>query len=493
PTEQPGVEIGRRHIPSATMFQNGPTSGTDVFIPLENIIGGADYAGRGWMMLMKALAAGRGISLPSLACAASALAAHSTGAYARVRQQFNRPIGKFGGIQEPMARLAGNAYAVDSARRLTCAGLDEGRSLAVISALMKYSATERMRRAVNDAMDVHAGKTVIDGPSNYLSPLYKALPIGITVEGANIVTRSLMIFGQGAVRAHPHMLDEVLALQEGNQDSALESFDKHFWAHVGHSVRTFFRALARGWTGAMFAPAPNSGKARPLYRSLGRWASAYALTADMALLTMGGGLKGKEMISGRMSDILCELYFLSAILKRWEDDGRKVEDYPLVEYNAAQAFSRISTSLDEVLANFPSRWAAGLVRLATRPGGRVRGPDDHLTELCANLIYEPSATRERLIGRIAHTGHPGLARLNEAYQKVVQVEPLATRLRELEQTATQALEAGVLTEAEKARLDAAQTAVDRVIAVDDYSPAELAQLFPGLKAGDEMPKEEPTR
>ena len=235
PTDLPGVETGRRHIPSTTMSMNGPTTGKDVFIPLDHIIGGPGHAGRGWMMLMSALAAGRGISLPSMGCAAISVSAHVTGAYARIRQQFNLPIGKFGGVQQPMARLATDAYVMESARRLTCAGLDEGRALSVISAIMKAHATARMREAVNDAMDVHSGKAVIDGPSNYLLPLYRAVPIGITVEGANIVTRALIIFGQGSIRAHPHLLDEMQALQIEDEEQSLDAFDRAFWAHVGHA------------------------------------------------------------------------------------------------------------------------------------------------------------------------------------------------------------------------------------------------------------------
>ncbi|WP_430522974.1 acyl-CoA dehydrogenase [Ponticoccus litoralis] len=379
PTDLEGVETGRRHLPSSTMFMNGPTTGKDVFIPLDHIIGGPDYAGRGWMMLMSALAAGRGISLPSMGCAAIALSAHTTGAYARIRQQFNLPIGEFGGIQEPMAQLAADVYAMDAARRLTCAGLDEGRALSVISAIMKLHATYRMREALNHAMDVHSGKAVIDGPSNYLLPLYRAVPIGITVEGANIVTRSLIIFGQGAIRAHPHMLDNMMALQEPDPEKSLAAFDKSFWAHVGHTTRTLFRAWGRALTGGRFAPAPEAGAAAPIYRQLSRWSAAYALTADVAFLTLGGALKRKEMISGRMGDILSEMYILSAALKRWEDEGRQEADLPVLRYAAAEGFKRIQSALDEVIANLPARWAAlgaaGLHLAGIAAPGRRRPAD----------------------------------------------------------------------------------------------------------------------
>ncbi|WP_209425245.1 acyl-CoA dehydrogenase [Pararhodobacter sp. SW119] len=483
PTDLPGVEVGRRHIPSGTMFQNGPTTGTDVFIPVENIIGGPDYAGKGWLMLMSALAAGRGVSLPSLACAATTLAAHSSGAYARVREQFGLPLAKFEGIQEPLARLAANAYAVEAARHLTCAGLDEGRALSVISALMKYSATELMRASIDDAMDIHAGKAVIDGPMNYLSPNYRAVPIGITVEGANIVTRSLMVFGQGAIRAHPHLLDEILALEEGQEDAALSAFDTHFWRHVGHSLRTIGRSLGRAITRSAVAPAPRgAARAAPFYRELSRWSAAYALTADLAFLSIGGGLKRMEMLSGRMADILSELYITLAVLKRWHDQGQPDADFDLVAYNARRSFARIGQLLDEVIANFPSRPAALFLRMATMPRAVARGPSDALTTRCAALISEPGPVRDALSADLTVPGqHPGILALNDAYTRTIATDPLRRRLRELKMTPDAALEAGLLSPDEKGRLDELATAVGKVIAVDDFTPAQIAALFPGAK------------
>jgi acyl-CoA dehydrogenase len=489
PADLPGVETGRRHVPSTTMFMNGPTTGKDVFIPLDHIIGGEAYAGRGWMMLMSALAAGRGISLPSMGSAAIALSAHTTGAYARIRKQFNLPIGKFGGVQVPMARLAVDSYVVDAARRLTCAGLDEGRALSVISAIMKAHATLRMREALNDAMDVHSGKAVIDGPSNYLLPLYRAVPIGITVEGANIVTRALIIFGQGSIRAHPHMLDEMQALQIDDHDESLTAFDRSFWQHVGHSIRTFGRSFTRAWTGSLSSPAPfNSGAAGPIYRELGRWASAYALVADLAFLTYGGELKRREMISTRMGDILSEMYLLSAALKRWQDDGKQKADLPLIEYAAERAFSRIGQLLDEVLENMPSAFVRTVGRIATRPGSRSNGPNDKLTARCAELIYEPSETRDRIVGRI----HDGCARdgidwLNAAYAAVIEMEPVMKKLREARHTPDSALEAGLISDEDRKQIADMEEKVAKVIAVDDFSPEELAQFYEGF-ASDRLKK-----
>jgi acyl-CoA dehydrogenase len=483
PTDLDGVETGRRHIPSSTMFMNGPTTGKDVFIPIDHIIGGPEFAGKGWMMLMSALAAGRGISLPSMGCAAIALCAHTTGAYARIRQQFNMPIGKFGGVQARMGRLAADAYAMDAARRLTCAGLDEGLALSVISAIMKAHATFKMREALNDAMDVHSGKAVIDGPSNYLLPLYRAVPIGITVEGANIVTRSLIIFGQGSIRAHPHMLDNMLALQEADQQKSLEMFDKSVWAHISHTTKTLFRAWGRALTGGRFAPAPDAGKATPIYRQLSRWSAAYALTADFLFLTLGGALKREEMISGRMGDILSDMYILSAALKRWEDEGRQEADLPVLNYAATDAFKRIQTALDEVVLNLPARWAAAILRVLTWPGATQRGPGDRLIVACSNLIYEPSATRDRIVGNI-HEGceRDGVMVLNRCYAKVTEMAPTMKRLRESDKTPQEALQAGILSEAEMEDIEKMNDLVSQVVAVDEYTPEELAALFPGSSA-----------
>lgn len=480
PTDLPGVETGRRHMPSGTMFMNGPTEGQDVFIPLENIIGGPDYAGRGWMMLMSALAAGRGISLPSLSAAATALSAHTTGAYARIRTQFNLPIGLFGGVQEPLARIASNAYAIDAGRRLTTAILDQGKKLAVISAIMKYHATERMRASVNDAMDVHSGKAVIDGPLNYLQPAYRAIPIGITVEGANIVTRNLIIFGQGAIRAHPYLLDEMNALQETDREKALDDFDRLFWAHAGNATKTAFRAFGRSLTGK--GPAPrDAGKARDLYGRLSRWSAAFALTADLAFLTLGGALKRKEMISARLGDALSEMFLVAAALKRWEDDGRPEADLPLVRHVCETSFQVIGEALDAVIANFPTAWARWLLRIVTRPRAHARGPSHALIEKVAMLVYHPSETRDRLVGRL-HPGaaDSGLGLLEHAYRLVQDTEPLRKRLRDLKKTPDAARNAGVLSDADLARLTEADEAVRRVVAVDDFSPEALARLYPDL-------------
>jgi acyl-CoA dehydrogenase len=477
PTHLDGVSIGRRHLPSLQVFQNGPNWGKAVFIPIDHVIGGEAQIGKGWKMLMGALAAGRGISLPSLSAAGAVFTAHTTGAYARIRQQFNLPIGKFEGVQERLAALAGNAYLLDAARRLTCAGLDEGRKLAVVSAILKSHATDRLRDSVNDAMDVHAGKAVIEGPMNYLGSLYRAVPVGITVEGANILTRNLIIFGQGAIRCHPYLLKEMTALENRDRKAALKDFDRAFWSHVAHSFATLFRAWARAWTGGATSPAPDEPKLRRFYKRLGRYAAGFALTADIALLTLGGALKRKEMLSARLGDILSELYLLSAVLKRWEDEGRRDADLPLVQYCCERGYATIERRFAEVFANLPSRSMAAFLKFIVLPrGARARGPKDRLAQTCADLLLSPSATRDRLTPNINRgADNNGVGLLETAFKLVTETEELNKKLRSARiKDIAEAVAAGVLTTEEAERLGDAGAAVAAVVAVDDFSKADLA-------------------
>jgi acyl-CoA dehydrogenase len=477
PTSLPGVEIGRRHLPALHMFQNGPTWGHDVFIPMDHVIGGIAQAGKGWKMLMSALAAGRGISLPSLSAGGSAFAAHVCGAYARIREQFHVPIGRFEAIEERLGRIAATAYLLDAARRLTCAGIDHGYKPAVITAIIKQQATERLRVVANDAMDIHGGKAVQEGPLNYLGSFYRAVPIGITVEGANIVTRSLIQFGQGAIRSHPYLLKEITALEDPDRGRALDEFDRAFWAHVGHSFANGLRAFARAWTGGKLAPAPAAGTARRFYQLLGRYASAFALAADFALLTLSAGLKRREMISARFADILSELYLLSAVLKRWEDEGRQEADLPLVEWCMQSGFATIEARLDEILTNLPARPVAWLLRFMLLPFGvRRRGPSDRSTQACASLLLTPSATRDRLTAGIFHgTGDDGLARLECAFELTIATEPLHDRLHQANvRDIEKARQQHVINDVEAAQLHAAAQAVAAAVAVDDFAPEELS-------------------
>ncbi|MDP6706963.1 MAG: acyl-CoA dehydrogenase [Alphaproteobacteria bacterium] len=479
PTDTPGVEIGRRHLPSYQTFQNGPNWGRDVFAPIDWVIGGQDRVGQGWNMLMSALAAGRGISLPSLSAAGAAFSARTTGAYARVRQQFGIPIGKFEGVGRRLARIGATAYQLDAARRLTCAGLDQGRKLAVISAIMKAHATNRMREAVDDAMDVHAGKAIIDGPLNYLGNLYRAVPVGITVEGANILTRNLIIFGQGAIRCHPYLLEEMLSLEDPDPEAALDRFDAAFWAHVGHSVKTAGRAWLRNWSGGLLAPGAKAGPAARHYRQLSRYAAAFALLSDLTLLTLGGALKRKELISARLGDILSELYLLSAVCKRFEDDGRPRADQPLVDYCLAAGIATIEVRFAEVLDNLPNRPAAWAAKFLAQPlGPRRRGPSDALVLQCADLLLAPSESRDRLTANLfLGAGDDGVALLERAFDLEVEVDPLRRKLRRVgNENLDEAVEQGLVTEAEAKRLAEADRAVAAVIEVDDFAPEDLSPL-----------------
>ncbi len=480
PTHLPGVEIGRRHLPAMQVFQNGPNRGRDVFIPLDYVIGGKDRLGQGWKMLMTALAAGRGISLPSLSAAGAAYAARTTGAYARIREQFGIAIGKFEGIEEPLARIAGTAYLLDAARRLTCAALNEGHHPAVISGIMKLQATDRMRIVIDDAMDIHGGKAIIDGPQNYLGNLYRSVPVGITVEGANILTRNLIVFGQGAIRAHPYLLEEMNALGEEDRDRGLDAFDYVLWKHVGHSFMTLLRAWGRSWTFGLFAPAPDAGAATGFYRQLSRYASAFALCADVALLTLGGALKRKEMLSARFGDILSELYLLSAALKRWHDEGRQQEDFPLLQWCMATGFKTIENRFAEILANLPNRLVGAMLKFLIQPfGARVLGPSDRIIHQCAQIILTPSAARDRLTPDLSYVEDDGgRARLEKALSLVVAAEDASRKMRAARlHDRHEALKRGVITQLEADKLAAAHDAVAKVIEVDDFAPEALSPIY----------------
>jgi acyl-CoA dehydrogenase len=476
PTDLPGVTTGRRHLPAFQFFQNGPTEGKDVFIPMDFVIGGEKQVGHGWRMLMAALAAGRGISLPSLSAAGAAMAARTTGAYARVRVQFGLPVGKFEGVQQMLGRIAATAYLLDAARCFTCAALDQGRKLAVSSAILKYHATDRMRMAIIDAMDVHGGKAIMDGPLNYLGNAYRAAPVGITVEGANALTRNLIIFGQGSIRCHPHLLSEMEALQIEDQAQSLDAFDKSFWKHVGHTIVTSIRAKWRSWTGGIFAPAPDAGAVSSHYRQLSRYAAAFALTSDMALLTMGGALKRKENISARLGDVLSELYLLSAVLKRWEEEGRQEDDLPLVEWCMADGTARINRAFDGVFANMPSRFTATLLWMMLPLGSR-REPADEITQRCAELIMTPSAARDRLTADL-YLGREGdgVWLLEDAFKKAVAAEGILRRIKDQDTDLKTAQETGLISDEEVRCVVEAQEAIAKVIEVDDFDADEISGM-----------------
>jgi hypothetical protein len=396
PTSHEGVETGERHLPLNQAFMNGTTYGKDVFIPLDWIIGGQDYAGKGWRMLMECLSAGRGISLPALAAATGHVTERMTGAYAYVRQQFGMPIGLFEGVQAAMGKIGGTNYTLESMRRLTVTALCEGKSPSVITAMTKYHMTEMGRQVMEASMDVHAGKGIQLGPRNYLGHGYMATPVSITVEGANILTRNLMIFGQGATRCHPYVLAEMEAASNPDEEQGLKQFDSLLLKHIGFAAGNFFGSLFMGLTGARFNASPMSGPTARYYQQLTRMSRALALTADMAMLVMGGDLKRREMLSARLGDVLSHLYMASAVLKRYEDDGRQTGDLPFVEYAMSHHLYEIGQAFKGFFANFPNRFIGWTLRLAIFPLGlHYAKPADDNLQVIAKSMMEPGLTRDR--------------------------------------------------------------------------------------------------
>ncbi len=370
PTDTPGVKVGRRHFPLNSAFLNGPTTGTDVFIPMDYIIGGSMRIGHGWRMLMDCLAAGRSISLPASATGGSKLAARTSGAYGRVRKQFHVPVGKFEGVEEPLARIGGNLYVIDAARTMTAQAVDMGGKPSVISAIVKYHCTERGRQIVNDAMDVHGGKGICLGPDNYLGRAYQQTPIGITVEGANILTRSLIIFGQGAVRSHPYVLKEIHAAHNQDNKRAVHEFDEALFGHISFSLSNAVRSLVYGLTGGHIIGVPTGQPTKHYYQALTRYSAAFAFAADVSMLVLGGGLKRREKLSARLGDVLSQMYLCSAVLKRFEDDGRPVDDLPLLHWGMQDGLYRIQHGVRRRAAELPQPFRRAAVArhdLSARP------------------------------------------------------------------------------------------------------------------------------
>ncbi|MGH8494526.1 MAG: acyl-CoA dehydrogenase [Gammaproteobacteria bacterium] len=486
PTDTPGVEIGNRHMPGAA-FQNGPTRGRDVFLPLEAVIGGRERIGDGWRMLMNCLAVGRAISLPALGTAAGKLSSRTTGAYARVRRQFRLPIGRFEGIQEVLARIAGTTYRMDAARCVTAGALAAGEKPSVLSAILKHHNTEGMRSVINDALDVHAGRGVCVGPSNYLASTYRSLPVAITVEGANILTRSLIIFGQGAIRCHPYLLREMHAAAESDERRGLAAFDDALFAHIGFTISNAARALVLGVTGARFADVPERSPTRALMQQLSRMSAAFALVADVALLLLGGELKRREKLSARLGDMLSHLYLASTCLKQFADQGRNDSDLPLVEWAVRDSLAFVQQRLEEVIRNFPSRVAGAVLKRLVLPFGRPYAPpDDALGSRVARLLLSPSLCRDRLTQGIYLSRDPDdpVALMDLALEKAVAAEPLEQRVQkatgrhlqlfEYESVLTAAIEARVIDRREAEQIREAMQLADRAIQVDEFAPAATA-------------------
>ncbi|WP_288129164.1 acyl-CoA dehydrogenase [Microbulbifer sp.] len=477
PTDTPGVTIGQRHLPAMQAFQNGPNWGKDVFIPMEWIIGGQENIGHGWSMLMSALAAGRGISLPSLSTGGAKMAARTTGAYAHIREQFGIPIGKFEGVQRRLAEIASIAYVLDSAHQTTTRALDQGRKPAVVSAIMKAHATNGLRQAVNDAMDIHAGKAIMDGPLNYLGNVYRAVPVAITVEGANILTRSLMIFGQGAIRCHPYLLQEMEAATNDDEKAGVAALDALLPKHFLFQVKTFCRAVFHGWTGGLFASSPKGvGDAAKYYRQMNRYSAVLTLVTEISLMSLGGELKRKELISARLGDVLSQLYLLSAALKRFNDDGRPDGDKPLLEFAMRAGMHNIEVSLIEVFHNFPIRFVGQIMHFLTMPWGHsIRMASDRQARACAELIMKPSETRDRLTaGVFLGQEGDGIDLVEQAFLQSCETAPIRDKMkkggvRALSESAIQeALEKNLIGEEEADKIRKTAAAVDKAIQVDHF-------------------------
>ncbi|MFN2310008.1 MAG: acyl-CoA dehydrogenase [Gammaproteobacteria bacterium] len=488
PTNTLGIRIGSRHFPLNAVFQNGPNQGRNVFIPLDWIIGGPARIGQGWTMLMECLVDGRAISLPALSTGAGKLASRATGAYAAVRKQFKLPIGRFEGVREALARIAGNTYLMDAARELTCTALDLGERPSVASAIVKYHLTERMRVVVNDAMDIQGGSGISLGPRNYLGRVYQALPISITVEGANILTRNLIIFGQGALRCHPYVFQEMQAAADPDARRGLRNFDRALFSHVRLLCANASRSLFHGLSGARLARTPAAGPATRWYREFTRMSAVFGLYADVAMLVLGGSLKRRERLSARLGDGLSYLYLGSAVLKRFHDQGNPPADRPLLDWSCQTCLYGMQQSLLALLENFPVRGIARLLRVWAFPLGLpYRAPDDRLTDAVAELILQPSQSRDRLTAGLfvpSALDEP-IGRLEDALARTLEAEPLLTRIRcamreqklpagdpELRVAEAEAL--GILTADEAACVQAAVVARRKVIEVDDFPPEQFA-------------------
>ena len=483
PTSTPGVNIGRRHLPLNGAFQNGPTSGEDVFMPLDWIIGGPEYAGKGWMMLMNCLAAGRSISLPASSVGGAQALVRATGAYARVRQQFRTPIGKLEGVEEALGRIAANTYLMEATRVMTAGAVDAGEKPSVLSAIAKYHMTERARLCINDAMDIHGGKGICLGPNNWLGRGYQVLPVGITVEGANILTRTLIIFGQGAIRCHPYVLREMRAAKEMQGAAASIEFDDALTSHIGHTISNGVRAFVFGLTKSAFAPSPREAAAeiRHYYRHVSRLSAAFAFLADVSMMAMGGALKRKEKISGRLGDVLSMMYLVSATLKRYEDTGRLREDLPLVRWAVRDALYQAQNAIDQILSNFPIKALATLLRWTIFPMGTpFRPPLDARNHECAKLALEPGAARDRLTGCVyVSRGQDATGILEQAFLATIACEPIDRKLREAVRsgrlevgpgidTPVVARERNILTAEECAQWQRKEALRRNVIKVDDF-------------------------
>lgn len=486
PTNIEGVGIDKRHNPLGVPFINSPTQGQEVVISINQIIGGPEQAGNGWKMLMETLAGGRGIFIPGLSTGGAKMAARYAGAYSAVRQQFGNPIGRFEGIQERLARIAGITYTMDAFSHFTCGGVDAGNRPAVISAIVKYNASELNRIVVNDAMDIAGGAGIVMGPRNRIGLGYMAVPIGITVEGANILTRSLIVFGQGLIRCHPYVLKLLDALESKNA----RAFDRALWGHAGMVCRNFFRANLLSLTRGYLAGSPAGGPAAKYYRRLA-WASAlFALMADLTLGSLGGALKKKEKISGRFADILSWLYMLTAVLNKFEAEGKRKEDWPYVQWSLEYGFLHMQHAFEGLYRNLPVPLIGWILRgpssawLRLNPIGKY--PSDRLTRKAALAMQTPGTARDSLTNGmfIPADENDASAVLERALDAASRSAPVAEKIRDAVKKGTlkkdktpelakQALEQKLISREEYDTVTRAEKLRSDVIKVDAFSLDEL--------------------
>ncbi len=489
PRETEGLEIGTRHFPLNVPFHNGPVRGNDMFVPMDALIGGQEMAGKGWRMLVEALSVGRGVTLPSSSTGGGKTCALATGAYARIRKQFGLPIGRFEGVEEALARIAGKSYTMSALSRMTCTSVDLGEKPAVASGIAKCHATAMAREVITDAMDVHGGKGIILGPRNYLGRAWQGAPVWITVEGANILTRSMMIFGQGAIRCHPYVLKEMEAARLPDPAQRLERFDSLLFSHIGYTIRNGVRSFLLGLTMGRLATVPvrNNRRMAGYYRKMSRYSAALAFCADIAMLSLGGKLKQKESISARLGDVLSHLYMASALMYRFEALGRPAADQPLLAWSFHHAMNEVQTALGGFVDNFPNRWTGRLMAAVVFPlGRRERAPGDRLVHRVAQLILSPSEARDRLTNGvfISATSNQPISFMERALPKVIAAEPLERKLSKAikagevkgltwDAQLADASKRGLLTETETAQLAEVRELVLEIIAVDEFESEAL--------------------
>jgi acyl-CoA dehydrogenase len=498
PRNTAGVTIGRRHFPLNVPFQNGPLAGKDVFVPLDVIIGGTKMVGQGWRMLVEQLSVGRCISLPSNTTGGAKLGVFASGAYTRIRRQFNMPVGKFEGVEAVLARMVGYTYTMDAARSVTAGAIDGGEKPSVPSAMLKYHVTEMGRQVANDAMDVHGGKGIQLGPRNYLGRNYQVVPVAITVEGANILTRSLIIFGQGAIRCHPFVLREMNAARAKD----VGEFDSALFGHIGFTISNAVRSFVMALTHARFTHVPEVRETKRYYQHIVRFSASFAFAVDVAMLTLGGYLKKKENLSARLGDVLSAMYLASMVLKHHENQGRPAEDLPIVEWACRNQLYKAQEQLHDFLRNFPNRFLAAVMRALIFPGGRAySAPSDRLGRQLADAVLNATEVRDRLCRFVYRTLEPGnpLGLLHEALVMAQTAEPIEKRIRvdgvktgkvtalDTPGQIAQARELGIISDTEAAALREYDRKVMELISVDDFESHELAAQAPadarGAQAG----------